>query len=296
MSSHCAFQSEWAQPARHVLDGYSLEMTVKDRAALDEASHRIAPGTPIAVTFLPDEAMDDRIAAAAHIRDLGFVPMPHLSARRITSRDELAVMTERLAREAQVSRLFLVAGDPPHPAGPFEDTLGMIETGIFEQNGISAIGIAGHPEGHPAMTDADLWAWMERKIAVIEQRGMSAMVVTQFGFNPQAFLDWLLDMRLRGVDVPVRIGVPGPAGIKRLLRYAKFCGVGASGAVLRKYGISLTNLMGTAGPGKLVDALHGGLGHQHGQVRLHFYPFGGLQPTVDWIDTHSAKYGAPVSA
>ncbi|MFV0644148.1 MAG: methylenetetrahydrofolate reductase [Sphingomonadaceae bacterium] len=289
--SYAAIHPNWDKPPANMMDGYSLEMTAKDRPALDEAASLIAPDTPIAVTFLPGEEMDERIAAAVHIRDLGFEPMPHLSARRIFSEDELATMMERLVREAGAKRVFLVAGDPPEPAGPFSDTLQMIRTGIFEANGITAVGIAGHPEGHPNVSPQDLWMWMEDKMADISARNMAPLVVTQFGFDPNAFLDWLAEMRQRGIEAPVRIGIPGPAGIKRLLRYAKFCGVGASSAVLRKYGISLTNLIGKAGPDKMVDALRTGLGPEHGRVRLHFYPFGGLKPTVEWINAYAARHG-----
>ena len=49
----------------------------------------------------------------------------------------------------------------------------MIRTGIFELNGISAIGIAGHPEGHPSVNRAGLWQWMENKMAEIASRGMA---------------------------------------------------------------------------------------------------------------------------
>ncbi|MEZ5696797.1 MAG: methylenetetrahydrofolate reductase [Sphingomonadaceae bacterium] len=188
-------------------------------------------------------------------------------------------------------RVFLVAGDPPQPEGPFSDTLQMTRTGIFEDNGITAIGIAGHPEGHPAVSAPQLWDWMERKIEEITGRGMAPLVVTQFGFDSDAFLSWLAEMRQRDIDAPVHIGMPGPGGIKRLLRYAKFCGVGASASVLKNYGISLTNLIGPAGPDKLVDALRTGMGPEHGRVRLHFYPFGGLKPTVEWINQHAAKHG-----
>lgn len=289
--SYEAIHPNWDKPALHMLDGYSLEMTAKDRPALDEAAGLIAADTPIAVTFLPGEEMDERIAAAVRIRELGFEPMPHLSARRIFSEDELATMMQRLVSEAGAKRVFLVAGDPPEAAGPYSDTLQMIETGIFEANGVTAVGIAGHPEGHPNVSAPELWDWMERKIAAIQARDMAPLVVTQFGFDPDAFLGWLVEMRKRGIDAPVRIGMPGPAGIKRLLRYAKFCGVGASASVLKKYGISLTNLIGTAGPDRLVDALRNGMGPEHGRVRLHFYPFGGLKPTVEWINQYAAKHG-----
>ncbi|MBD3814131.1 MAG: methylenetetrahydrofolate reductase, partial [Betaproteobacteria bacterium] len=207
------------------------------------------------------------------------------------SADELATMMRRLVAEAGAKRVFLVAGDPPEAAGPFSDTLQMIRTGVFEDNGIVAVGIAGHPEGHPNVGRAELWSWMEDKITEISDRGMAPLVVTQFGFDPDAFLQWLAEMRERGIAAPVRIGVPGPAGIKRLLRYAKFCGVGATTSVLKKYGISLANLIGTAGPDRLVDALRTGMGPEHGPVRLHFYPFGGLKPTVEWINQYAAKHG-----
>lgn len=289
--NYAAIHPNWDRPAAHMLDGYSLEMTAKDRPALDEAAPLIAKDTPIAVTFLPGEEMDERIAAAVRIRELGFEPMPHLSARRIFSEDELATMMKRLVNEAGAKRVFLVAGDPPEAAGPFSDTLQMIRTGVFEDNGVVAVGIAGHPEGHPNVSGPELWTWMENKIEEITARGMAPLVVTQFGFDPDAFLGWLVEMRERGIDAPVRIGMPGPAGIKRLLRYAKFCGVGASASVLKKYGISLTNLIGTAGPDKLVDALRTGMGPEHGRVRLHFYPFGGLKPTVEWINQYAAKHG-----
>lgn len=86
----------------------------------------------------------------------------------------------------------------------------------------------------------------------------------------------------------MRIGVPGPAGIKTLLRFAARCGVGASASVMKKYGVSITNLLGSAGPDKLVDAFAARMGGEHGRVRLHFYPFGGLEKTIDWIVSYES--------
>jgi methylenetetrahydrofolate reductase (NADPH) len=95
---------------------------------------------------------------------------------------------------------------------------------------------------------------------------------------------------VRGIEAPVRIGVPGPAGIKTLLRFAAHCGVGASASVMAKYGVSLTRLLGTAGPDKLIDDFARGIGPEHGAVRLHFYPFGGLTKTVEWIADYNARH------
>jgi len=115
--------------------------------------------------------------------------------------------------------------------------------------------------------------------------------VTQFAFDDDAIVEWVGEMRRRGIDAPVRLGVPGPAGIKRLLGFAKRCGVGASASVMKKYGISLTNLIGSAGPDKLVNSLDQKLNaEEHGRVRLHFYPFGALKASAEWINGYDAKH------
>ena len=119
---------------------------------------------------------------------------------------------------------------------------------------------------------------------------MTPLVVTQFAFDDDAIVEWVAEMRRRNIDVPVRLGVPGPAGIKRLLGFAKRCGVGASASVMKKYGISLTNLIGSAGPDKLVNSLSEKLGDDHGRVRLHLYPFGALTASAEWINKYDAKH------
>ncbi|MBC2778139.1 methylenetetrahydrofolate reductase [Parasphingopyxis marina] len=280
----------WDLPPEVITDGFSIEMTAKDIEALEEAAPLMAPETPVAVTFLPGENLEMRIEAAKAVRRLGFEPMPHFSARRFLSQHEFEEMARRVVAEADVKRVFVIAGDPPEAEGPFADTSAILATGLLEQVGIQAVGIGGHPDGHPNMTDEECWAVLKSKCADIESRGMASLIVTQFGFDPDRFLDWLKELRERGIETPVRIGVPGPAGLKKLLRFAARCGVGASASVMKKYGVmSLTNLLGTAGPDKMVDAFAAGLGPEHGKVRLHFYPFGGMKATMEWIDAYAAR-------
>ena len=267
-----------------MIEDYSIEITAKDIASLREAAPAIAPDTPVSITFLATDSLDQRMAAAVLVRTLGFEPMPHLSARRIRSLGELEAMVTRASAEAETRRMFLVAGDPPVPAGPFEDTMSLLRTGLFERNGIRTIGIAGHPEGHPVIEQAMIWRALKEKHAEIAARGMTTLIVTQFGFDAAPFLAWLTELRSSGIDAPVRIGIPGPAGIKTLLRFAGHCGVAASASVMSKYGLSITKLLGTAGPDRLVEALAQGLQPAHGDVRLHFYPFGGVEKTISWIN------------
>lgn len=279
----------WGKAPARVTEGYSLEMTAKDIAALRAAAPGMPPETPVAITFLPGEDPAARIAAAVAVRELGFEPMPHFSARRIVSEDAFEAYLRAVVAKAGVRRCFIVAGDPPEPQGPYADTMALIATGAFERAGIKAIGIGGHPEGHPVMSAQQCWEVLDTKVAEIERRGMAPLIVTQFGFDPNALLGWLAQLRARGIDAPVRIGIPGPAGIKTLLRFAARCGVGASTSVMKKYGVSITNLLGSAGPEKLVDAFAAQMGDEHGRVRLHFYPFGGLEKTIDWVSSYECS-------
>jgi methylenetetrahydrofolate reductase (NADPH) len=278
----------WLNPHETITEGYSLEVTARDLPNLTATADRIWAGAPIAVPYLPNEDDEARLAAAKAVRALGFEPMPHFSARRIRSHEEFVSLLNRTVQEAGVERCFVVAGDPSTPEGPFSDTMSLIETGAFEAAGIKVIGVGGHPEGHPVMSRQECWDVLERKCAAIVARGIAPLIVTQFAFDAEAMLGWLQELRARGLHYPVRIGVPGPAGIKTLMRFATMCGVGASTAVLAKYGISLTRLLGPAGPDKFVNTLRAGLGAEHGMVRLHFYPFGGVTKTVDWIAAYEA--------
>lgn len=277
----------WALTPERVTDGFSLEMTARDIESLRAAAALIPAETPVAVTYLPGEEPSARVAATKAVRDLGFEPMPHFSARRIPSQDDFEAYLKAVVREAGVTRCFIVAGDPPEPQGPFFDTLALIATGAFERAGIKAIGVGGHPEGHPNMSADQCWQVLDAKVAEVERRGMAPLIVTQFSFDPDAVLAWLKALRARGVDAPVRVGIPGPAGIKTLLRFAARCGVGASASVMKKYGVSITNLIGSAGPDKLVDTFAAKLGEEHGRVRLHFYPFGGMLRTAEWIAAYA---------
>ncbi|WP_440861155.1 methylenetetrahydrofolate reductase [Sphingopyxis sp. 22461] len=280
----------WDRPAINMVDGFSLEITAKDVDALRAAAPGIPRDTPVAITFLPGEDFSARLDAAEAVRALGFEPMPHFSARRIGTADEFEHYLSAVAAKAGVRRCFVIAGDPSEPEGPFFDSSALIGSGAFEREGITAIGIGGHPEGHPNMSRDQCWSVLERKCAEISERGMAPLIVTQFVFDADLVLDWLRELRIRGIDAPVRIGVPGPAGVKTLLRFAARCGVGASTSVLTKYGISITRLIGAAGPDKLVEGFEQGLRPEHGRVRLHFYPFGGLERTVGWISDYARSH------
>jgi methylenetetrahydrofolate reductase (NADPH) len=54
--------------------------------------------------------------------------------------------------------------------------------------------------------------------------------------------------------------------------------------VARKYGFSLADPAGTAGPGRFIRALAAGYDARlHGEVKLHFNSFGGIAATAEWV-------------
>ena len=276
-------------PASNITHAYSLEAGAKDIAALSAAAPLILPATSIAIPYLPREDNDARLAAARAVRTLGFEPMLHFSARRICSLAEFESFVQRAAAEAGVERCFVIAGDPSTAMGPFSDSASLIDIGVFERMGMKVIGVGGHPEGHPVMSEADRWEVLERKCHSIEVRGMAPLIVTQFAFDAQVVLTWLKALRERGIDHPVRVGVPGPASIAVLARYAALCGVSACASMWSKYGVSIGKLFGTAGPDLFVDRLASGLTQAHGKVSLHFFPFGGIAQSVKWIEQYRSR-------
>jgi len=266
------------------LDDFSLEMTGKDVENLHAARDSIPPGTRINVTFLGNEDLEMRLAAARAARAHGFVPVPHISARRLGSSEMLEEFLAGLRDAGACENAMVVAGDPATPEGPYEDSMSLIRCGLLERYGVRHVSVSGYPDGHPALDERALWSAFDEKFAALAQRRLAGSVLTQFGFDVDPVVTWIEAVRGRGVDAPIRVGVPGPAGVKRLLSYAKRFGVGTGATIAKKYGLSLTSLMSTAGPDRfireLADRYDAG---RHGEVKLHFYTFGGLQATSEWI-------------
>ena len=179
-------------------------------------------------TFLPGEDLPSRVAAALAVKECGFVPVSHLSARRLSSREDLTGFLGALKDRVGIERAFVVAGDPPQPLGPFDDALAVIQRGDLSDYGIKRVGISGYPEGHPDISQAQLWDALRAKHKALVEGGYAAEIVTQFGFDSEAVLHWLERLRHEAnIHVKVRIGLPGPASVKTLLRFATRCGVAA---------------------------------------------------------------------
>lgn len=278
-------QSTNAANVRALLQDFSLEMTGKDVEALREAAPSIPQGTRVNVTFLGNEDLQMRVTAAKAVKELGFIPVPHISARRLQSEDELKEFLQALADVDAAKHVFAVGGDPEEPMGPYGSSLEMLESGVFADFGVKEVSIAGYPEGHPDIADDVLARELKGKLELLAQQDLGAVILTQFGFDTDPVADWLNELASLNISAPVRIGVPGPAGIKRLMGYARRFGVASSAGIVKKYGFSLTNLMGSAGPDKFLQNLahEAAVSQYQGDVGVHFYTFGGMAKTAQWI-------------
>lgn len=280
-----------APSATDVLSDFSLEMTGKDIPGLQQAAHAIPPGTRVNVTFLGNENREMRVEAAKEVLELGFVPVPHISARRLTSETDLRDFLDALQQAGASDHVFVVGGDPAAPEGPYPDSLSIIRAGLLQEYGVTEVGIAGYPEGHPDISNATFWEHMSAKSASLEEQGLGQIVLTQFGFDAERVVAWVHEVRGHGLEADIRIGTPGPAGIKRLLGYARRFGVGTSAGIAKKYGFSLTNLLGTAGPDRFLTDLssYESITSASSSVKTHFYTFGGLSATAEWIRNFAAE-------
>ncbi|WP_167133249.1 methylenetetrahydrofolate reductase [Paramicrobacterium chengjingii] len=279
-----------AARSRLTLDGFSLEMTGNDVADLIKAKDVIPHGTKVNITYLGNEDLEMRAIAAKAVRSLGFVPVPHISARRLRSREQLEEFLDRLRDVGATEHVLVVGGDPAKPAGPYKDSFDVIRSGILPRYGVREVGIAGYPDGHPDISSDTLWASFEDKSASLKDQGLDSVIATQFSFDAAAVNSWINEVRTRGIESPIRVGTPGPAGIKRLLNFARRFGVGANAMVVKKYGFSLTNLMGTAGPDTFISDLSKLLTSEHRSTKLHLYTFGGLLATAEWAHKYSETH------
>jgi len=275
-----------------LMSRWSLEITARDLSGFAMTASAIPPGTLVSVTCLPAEDEAVRVRAAVAVRQAGLIPVPHLSARGVYSKGMLERHLAQLTAQAAVDHVFVIAGDQRQVVGPFQDALALIRSGVLEQYGISHVGISGYPEGHRAISGDRLWRALDEKAAALRERGLEGFIVTQFGFAATPILDWLKELRQRGLTLPVRVGIAGPASLNTLIKFAARCGVKASARGLGRYGGALSRLLREATPSALVHDLAAGVDCRvHGEIGLHLYPFGGLDKTVRWLGRAQAGRG-----
>lgn len=274
------------------LTGFTTETTPGAASKIADYRAHLRPGTTVYITFLPGSDFADTIAVTRRLMKEGFNPVPHLAARSIPGRAFLEDNLARLTGETGVRQVLCIGGAVSKPVGEFSDTMQLLDTGLFDRFGIQRIGLAGHPEGSPDISDEAILRALAWKNGFAQRTDANLYLVTQFCFDPAPIIEWDRHLRREGNRLPIYIGIPGVASLKALIGHAKACGVGPSMRFLTRQARNIARLLKLNMPDSQVLELarYKATDPECGITGVHMYPLGGLKKSARWtygvIDGH----------
>jgi methylenetetrahydrofolate reductase (NADPH) len=266
-----------------LLPSASVEISSRGHQ-LPDLRDNFAPGIDVTITFLPGDNYRHNVETSVALRRAGFNPVPHIAAREMPSREALDDFLARLRGEADVTRILLIAGDVAGTRGPFKSALDVCASGLIEARGLTSVSVAGHPEGHPFLGLPDtmkvLGSWRDWG----RRTGARVDVVTQFCFESGPILQWIGELDRVGIDLPVIVGLAGPATPATLTKFALRCGIGNSMRALRGQIGRFGRLLTDTGPDEVVRGLRAASPAATASIAgFHVFPFGGLRKAGLWL-------------
>ena len=261
---------------------WSIEVTPTGATKIESFRDCLSPGTTVNVTFLPGTDPAETIAVAERLHNDGMRPVPHLAARSLRDAEQLDELLAAFTSRCGVEEVLCIGGGVDKPVGAFDATIQVLETGLIQKHGIRSVGVAGHPEGSPDITDEEIAAALAAKNALAARDGLNLYIETQFCFEADIVLDWERRVRAAGNTLPIRIGIPGPATIKTLFRFAQISGIGPSMRFVAKQAKNVAKLMTVQSPHMLITGLAEGMAADDACLirHFHYYPFGGFARTA----------------
>ena len=261
---------------------WSIEVTPAGANKIDSFADCLDPGTTVNVTFLPGSDPMDTVVVAERLHNEGMNPVPHLAARSLRDNDQLDSLLAAYTTRCGVNEVLVIGGGVDQPVGAFSDSMQVLNTGLIQRHGIHNVGVAGHPEGSPDITQSEIAQALTAKNALAKRDGLNMHIETQFCFEANIVIAWERDVRAAGNTLPIRIGIPGPATIKTLFRFAQISGIGPSMRFISKQARNVTKLMTVQSPHLLLADLAAGMATDPDCLirHFHFYPFGGFAKTA----------------
>ena len=269
---------------------WSIEVTPAGAGKIESFGDALAPRTDVNVTFLPGSDPADTARVAARLRDEGMHPIPHIAARSIHDKAQLDSILKALKEQASVDEVLIIGGGVDNPVGDFASSMDILETGLIQDYGIGKIGVSGHPEGSPDIPADALASALEWKNNFAKKEGLDLYIETQFCFEAEQVLSWEREIRAAGNALPIRIGIPGPATIKTLFRFAQISGIGPSMRFISKQAKNVAKLLTVQAPDVLLAELAEGMATDKNCLLAHFhyYPFGGFAKTAAYASAVAA--------
>ena len=263
---------------------WSIEVTPTGATKIESFRDCLDPGTTVNVTFLPGTDPADTIAVCERLHNDGMRPVPHLAARSLRDADQLDELLSAYTARCGVEEVLCIGGGVDSPVGGFDATMQVLQTGLIQKHGIRHIGVAGHPEGSPDISDDEIAEALDAKNALAKAEGLNLYIETQFCFEADIVLEWEKRVRAAGNALPIRIGIPGPATIKTLFRFAQISGIGPSMRFISKQAKNVAKLMTVQSPHLLLMGLAEGMAADKECLirHFHYYPFGGFARTATY--------------
>jgi methylenetetrahydrofolate reductase (NADPH) len=234
----------------------------------------------VALTVTTTEArgLDPTLDLTERLSRHGYTAAPHLAARLVRDEAHLADIVARLG-EAGVHSVFVIGGDAAEPAGTFPDALSLLERLDDIGHHFRSVGIGGYPEGHAHISDELIEQALKNKAPY------ATHVITQLCFRAQTTVGWAHTVKELGVELPIRVGIPGAVSRQKLVRISAGLGLGQSARFLRKQQSMFWRffLPGGYSPNRLVQRLTPSFGLPDTNLQgFHVFTFNELEKTEAW--------------
>ena len=284
------------------LEGYSIEVMPRTVEKVDDLTALLPSGTRVYIAHIEGTPIEDMIATAARIKAEGYDVMPHFPARIIKDQATLADWIARYQGEADVNQALLLAGGVAAPHGDFDSSMQLMETGLFDKAGFKRLHVAGHPEGNkdidPDGSEQNVMDALRWKQAFNERTDAQMALATQFAFEAKPIIAWADAIKEAGIDIPIHIGIAGPAKLQTLIKFAIACGVGPSLKVLQKRAMDVTKLLLPYEPTEVLTELaaHKAANPDFNIEKVHFFPLGGIKTNANWAIENGGASARPANA
>ena len=281
------------------LQGYSIEVMPRTAEKIDDFRALLPRGTRVYIAHIEGTLIEEMVATAKRVAAEGFDVMPHFPARIIKDK---ATLTDWVARyrDVGVAQGLLLAGGVAQPYGDFATSMDLLGSGAFA--GFTRLHVAGHPEGNkdidPDGSDHMVMQAARWKSAFAERSDAKMAMATQFCFEAAPVIAWVDRLAAEGVNLPVHIGIAGPAKLQTLIKFAIACGVGPSLRVLQKRAMDVTKLLLPYEPTEVLAALaaHKARTQGFGIEQVHFFPLGGIKTNAQWVTDNGGASGQPANS
>lgn len=284
------------------LADYSIEVMPRTAEKVEDFRELLPSGTRVYIAHIEGTPIEEMVATAKRVAREGYQVMPHFPARIIRDAETLNDWIAQYQGEAGVDQALLLAGGVTTPHGEFESSMQLMETGLFDKAGIRRLHIAGHPEGNkdidPNGSTQNVDAALQWKQKFSERTDAKLAIATQFAFEAKPIIEWANAIKAAGIDIPIHIGIAGPAKLQTLIKFAIACGVGPSLKVLQKRAMDVTKLLLPYEPTNVLSELanHKAATPDFNITNVHFFPLGGIKTNATWAINHGGRSAVPANA